>query len=74
MHGFLGAATDLTSDDAGLIVGIQYKFGDLEVSNSKWSSEFFSTKAPSLSSVRHLKLASQWRNDIQINSLTDGKP
>ncbi len=74
MHGFLGAATDLTSDEIGLVVGMQYKFGDLEVSNSKWSSEFFSTKAPSLSSVRHLRLASQWRNDIQINSLTAGKP
>jgi len=74
VNGFLGLASDLKSRETGVVLGIQYKLGNLEISNSKWSSEFFSTKAPSLSSVRHLKLASQWRNDIQINSLTDGKP
>jgi len=74
VNGFLGLASDLKSRETGVVLGIQYKLGNLEISNSKWSSEFFSTKAPSLSSVRHLNLASQWRNDIQINSPSAAKP
>jgi len=74
VNGFLGLASDLKSRETGVVLGIQYKLGNLEISNAKWSSEFFSTKAPSLSSVRHLNLASQWRNNIQINSPSAAKP
>ena len=74
VHGYLGLAADLQSHETGLIVGVQYRFGELTVSNSRWPSDLFSTKAPSLSSVRHLNLARQWRNDIQINSPSTDKP
>ena len=74
LHGFLGLATDLQSHETGVSVGIQYKFGKLEVSNSMRSGEFFSTNDPSLTAVRDLNLASQWRNDIKIEAPSAAKP
>ena len=68
VNGFLGLASDLKSRETGVVFGIQYKLGNLEISNSKWSSEFFSSNAPSLELVRRPYLAAKWRNDILIDS------